>query len=1079
MATATSRIMHRLGLTGNFSIDAHLQESARQHGLQIYHLGQGKYELRTDRANINLENICPPSTGYEKGPLTLSQLKTTLEFLHQPLRVSSEHATQTKNLSRTDRKQLLQQNREILHQFLRFAATGSVRLTTKHEVTHTGPQCHAEAGEKMQDFDAWREQMELGNPDHVKTAVPHTGFDPEHGFYLLADDTLRQDVEGHTGELRNLFWSFMSEAKKQPVSVSAPIIYLTAAELETLADKVAHYPEIKSLLRNVEQDEMQQTAQRQISLNEQQRQVVAQELGAATGHNALKNELGNILKSSTALSPLINSTAVENAWNKFHWTKKGNSPFPKISKEMHVLEERLRMVLERPDFTQERLSAVQTEFASLTSFIRLAAKEMGFENMEAAMRQDPGGVYVAGKFLEPHHREGLALIRKGMEQAGSPLKEMTQGVWNSLKTVVSEVYDFTTATNSRLRVLALMTAIYMASIPLYNNPAFMEKMPAFLGGGKPSATVAQQPTQQPSLSPELQRAIEEHLKANPQAPLPFALRQDVENYMQQQTPKTAEMAEATLPVFGAEDEVQPVQTTKYLLEQKAPLKVDDSTPMFCHAHLGKTTVLHCYFNDKIKKFMIGTVDAIDQGADHFFMATNVIREPQSAFSQFSQGAREVIGPTANFWMYFNLLQLMAHIPFFAMMAARGAHHGVHAYGETKNLFGEFADPFWTLLKYRPLVMPATLGTTAAAYANDVGITALILSAAAAGALGNKLWQYSPGTRHDLKLQANDIEAIQTLLEEELAQPLDGTAFNTRIAGVKHKFTLSTHNLQLTLKELSRFAHVINHASSQVGIDNEYRQKLLSHHIAVTTAALAKFGHDNDAEALQKALNGPLADVLSAQARHTGTTPIYRVLFNQNADAHTLNLLTRHGSTKHAAMMRHERMARYFERFARPEQTGMFARLEDRAKSGIVLGSNALWHSIVRVSRETQAAYESIPNKKIVIGSAAAGTAVIAGIDLSGQAQQLFNPDIAHALDKISRALGWGYGINGTTGTFGTYNIYDDTILTDTIGGLTALTGGVAVGYGWRYGIRPLMTYARENTHNIDPPEANLGAEPSA
>lgn len=120
--------------------------------------------------------------------------------------------------------------------------------------------------------------------------------------------------------------------------------------------------------------------------------------------------------------------------------------------------------------------------------------------------------------------------------------------------------------------------------------------------------------------------------------------------------------------------------------------------------------------------MTGTVDTVDQIADRIFMAANIIREPQSAFSQFSQGAREVIGPTANFWMYFNLIQLMAHIPFFAMMGARGARHGIHAYGGTKNLFGEFADPFWTLLKYRPLVVPGALGTAAATAAEAIQVS---------------------------------------------------------------------------------------------------------------------------------------------------------------------------------------------------------------------------------------------------------------------------------------------------------------------------------------------------------------------
>jgi hypothetical protein len=1063
MAAASPRIIHKLGLAGNFMVDQFLHDAAKTHGLQIYHTGGNHYELRHQNPDFNVKNICPAGAGYKHGPLTLSQLKTTLEFLHQPLRVSAGRVTHTENLSRADRKQLLQQNREMLHQFLRFATTGSVQLTTDQKIIHTGPECHAEAGEKMQDFDAWRKQMELGNPDRVKTAVPGTGFDAERGFYLLVDDTLRQNAQGNTAELRDTFWSLLSDTKKQPVSMTEKTVYLTAAELETLAGKIIHHPHMKSLLRNVEQDEMQQAAKHRIDLDEQQRQTIAHELDAVAGHNTLKNELENILKSTTALSPLINSAAVKNAWNKFHWTKEGNCPFVKISREMHVLEERLRMELERPDFTQERLSAVQTEFASLTSFVRLAAKEMGFENMEAAMRQDPGSVYVAEKFLSPHHQRGLALIRQGMEQeAASPLKELTNGLWASLKTVVSDVYNFTTTNDSRLRAIALMTAMYMAAIPLYNNPAFMEKMPAFMGGGKPTAAV-QQPTQQPSLSPELQQAIEEHLKNNQQAPLPTALRHEVEQHMQKQT-VSEEIVSASFEGFSldGEDLKTTVAVPKSDLQSKI-LPANDSTPMFCHPHMGKTTVLHCYFNDKIKNFMTGTVDTVDQIADRIFMAANIIREPQSAFSQFSQGAREVIGPTANFWMYFNLIQLMAHIPFFAMMGARGARHGIHAYGGTKNLFGEFADPFWTLLKYRPLVVPGALGTAAATAANDAGITAIILSTIAAGAIGNKLWQRSPGTKDDLKLQANDIETLQTVLEEQLAQQPGGTAFNTRIAGVKHQFTLSAHNLQSTQKELSRFAHAINHTSNQIGIDNKYYQEFLNGGIAAVAQALTQFSHDNDAKALQTTLNGSLADIMGAQTRHTDAAPIYKTLFNQSADTHTLNLLTRHGNAKHAAMKRQERMARYFERFARPEQTGMFARLEDRTKSGIVLSSNALWHSIVRASRETQAAYESIPNKKLVIGSAAAATAAIIGIDLSGQAQELFNPDTAHLVDMAARSLGWGYGINGTTGTFGTYNIYDDTILTDTMGGLTALTAGV----GAYYGLKPLAAYSREKSRELN------------
>lgn len=94
-----------------------------------------------------------------------------------------------------------------------------------------------------------------------------------------------------------------------------------------------------------------------------------------------------------------------------------------------------------------------------------------------------------------------------------------------------------------------------------------------------------------------------------------------------------------------------------------------------------------------------------------------------------------------------------------------------------------------------------------------------------------------------------------------AQQPGGTAFNTRIAGVKHQFTLSAHNLQSIQKELSRFAHAINHTSNQIGIDNKYYQEFLNGGIAAVAQALTQFSHDNDAKALQTTLNGSLADII--------------------------------------------------------------------------------------------------------------------------------------------------------------------------------------------------------------------------
>ena len=92
-----------------------------------------------------------------------------------------------------------------------------------------------------------------------------------------------------------------------------------------------------------------------------------------------------------------------------------------------------------------------------------------------------------------------------------------------------------------------------------------------------------------------------------------------------------------------------------------------------------------------------------------------------------------------------------------------------------------------------------------------------------------------------------------------------------------------------------------------------------------------------------------------------------------------------------------------------------------------------------------------------------GTAI--GLDLTGQteafsaAASMGSEDVASgltvALDQTSGAAGTAYGTTQSTAIFAGYNIWDDLLLNDAAGGLTAQTAGVLGGYyGYKKVLKP-------------------------
>lgn len=1003
---------HRLGLHGHYVLDPSLQDVARQYGLRVSYNGNGNYSLEHENNLFDADKFCPSFIEHNGNNFRLSDLRKFLKFLRQPVYACVQHE------NNASKKQKLEQ-RTAVHEFLRFITTGSAQIPPEvdEEGNTTGPSCHAESEAILKNFDLWRGEMELGNEQAVQSAIPRTGFEADKGFEFDVSHLVANPGEPNTEKMDYVAWSLISAVKGESYADGRPdVLYLTADELCVLCKEIILNDEIKALLFNTKYEEERRNVRDEVGVsartfNAENRFQTLPDFSALNVPSP-KTQLEALLMSTSALTPVISSQALRQAWSKFHWTKRDSSPFKQIAGEISILRDELLQEQTRDIEDPHRLEALLQRFSSLISFSRHAAQELDLQKIVKVFDQTGiTKISVAETFMQPHHQAALDVLRSGLDQGESPAIKLGRSVKDSLKTIVTEAFDYTTEKNVRLGAITALTVLYLTANQLAMNPAFVKKVNEWRG--KPTVSA-------PAKVEEAYVFGDTGLE----------------------TAKTS---------IDYKPEAQPSQ-------QQATNTED---PALCHYHFnGKQMVPHCFFNQKIKDFTRGTMDWMETTSDHTLMNAKIITEPQAPFSEFSQGARGTISPTANLWLYLNILQLIAHVPFFYMMGERGTRFGVHAYRGGSGLFSELADSGYTLLTQRPLAVPAMLSALAYTYNNDFALAGIIVNGVAAGALGNRIWRRSSNLRATLLDHANDIQIPEEFLQTQFQQALSAEqseGMRIRLAGVKQQFAINAHNIQPVLDSLDNFDAIMSHANGQIGVHEKWYFNHINQKIKDSAAALERFKSDGNQAALEKALRRSLADVIGAQGYHMQRSPVYEAAFNTNPDAEVLNLMARHGETRYGSLKRKDRIGRHFS-IATGRDTAPYI---DRVKSTVASSTNVVWHGVATGARTLQAGYANIPNKKPVLiatGTAAAGILIL---DMAGQTH-LLGPYLGTTADYAARLMGYAYGVGGTSTAYGTYNIYDDILWNDTFGGLTFLTLGVVLGhYGYRNGVRPALATANE------------------
>lgn len=448
------------GLVGQFRIKSALQDAARSSGLRVRQEGTFSRSYRVEPVfnNVALGNIIPShikSQELENGAHRMSrgEVKKFLTFLHQPLRTSLDHAAEQDIQAHakdaidelTDRfgsmeavlpvfleqpaaeirayeKERRDQALEkliLLQRFLRFATTGSVRQGKEKKFHHQG--------DKVTDDDEHigvQRQIEKGtklqNAEEMDSKfIPRAFFDGRSGQFVIK---LHPRIHnGFEGEAQNELAAKLRRiiTAVAPEQGNTDALKLSSAQLESfcrafheengtmapLMEKTAHEEHIQHALLHI--------AKRAQKIEKDR---LLQKLSAAQGPTDTEKKLSNLLKSTSALTGLLQSEMLENAWKRYHYTDRDDAPIDDILNEVEALQAVSRHYITRGTISAAEMEAITHEFMPLLMF---GADAMHSSGHSLKKTMDEAGNVLLCADLEEQFRSA-SLTQHGLDRRFMP-----------------------------------------------------------------------------------------------------------------------------------------------------------------------------------------------------------------------------------------------------------------------------------------------------------------------------------------------------------------------------------------------------------------------------------------------------------------------------------------------------------------------------------------------------------------------------------------------------------------------------------------------------------------------------------
>nr|MBI1228787.1 hypothetical protein [Cytophagales bacterium] len=424
---------HSLKLKGQFAISSHLQQIALNHGLSIERMKGNTYEVS---GFPDLDVICPKHIHRSGQFFDAQNLRTFLEFLHQPIGASSSS----------------QEQRISTHRLLRFMQSGSVHISGyTDQVNKKSKDKHEDTERNMRYEKDWETSAEIGNPQSVISCVPETEFSGKKGFVFSIP------IYKHEGkkqkELEKYFWSVVNDLTQNRYADKPETITLTATELYEFCRAVGqHQGQINSLISAIESEEAYQG-----HVSSVEDRIVKLEATPTCS----KAELSLLMDATTALTPLLNSEEMRQIWARYHFMERHHAPFARISQQFQVMHAVMRKYAESGKISDAQAEAITLEFYPLLAFAKDVATILG--ETQIAEKIDKGyssGISLSEHFMNTDHQAVLDDLQRATKQGGSSLKRFIRASWHSTRDFVLDVLHFI-AERPKTAGLAFVTLSYI------------------------------------------------------------------------------------------------------------------------------------------------------------------------------------------------------------------------------------------------------------------------------------------------------------------------------------------------------------------------------------------------------------------------------------------------------------------------------------------------------------------------------------------------------------------------------------------------------------------------------------------
>ncbi len=930
-------MVHTLGITGNYAIPGYLQRVASSYNLSIQYLGDAGYKITADNNGLNINQLCPNSIERSGDIFDVKNLRKFLEFLHQPIKASIAYTIPDakKSFGFCER---VKQNKEkdvrthkervAIHRLLRFATTGTVSIPPDHydSVEKYAEDDHAKTEQAMRDEDAWRTEVEFGNQEPKSSSIPQTTFDLQKGFRLSIDDTcLGSDRQGgsYQKELYDKFWFLINTATKGRYTFKNSDVYLSGEELECFCH-AAKQEDIGQLIDGVEFEEAVQVKLQSIEkrTSDLSQSFVFADLTAGEGDKT--DQLKKLMACTTALTPVMSSQFMRDAWTRYNFTQRHASPMEGLGKEFSTFMAVAALYAQQDQVSPLQMEAIATEFYSLLGFSTrmIAAIDDGLEKEEIKNPNNP------------------------------KIEEIRQG-FSSVKAV------FNTASISGFSL----------------NPQFMSE-----GQRTVLDTFEKHAGRVEPLLSKAKSASSVPFKAAGKATINFAA--DVVHFIKED-PKIAVGfigLAAALILMNGEDPSVALQAAEY----SQGLMVGDDGEFIETAVNASSVPKDLFGNDNFhwdlklsplrgyelykhfanSNFIVGpSLEFIEFLRSSIHSAYGQLGIPQNYQSVCDATATSVVEPLANKLFAINMLQNVSHAAFWLYTGSRGYHHGLKGFGKLFELAAPVTDLGYQMVDTAWKFRQKTALSEQLVYAADKQDLFESLSDAA-----------------ELRVELEDSlpEGVETFVG---TLNIDAIKTPKKWDGLKREFQIGAHNLRPVLKALNQFDYFMQHVGPQIAMQESWHLNTLSVCLTAVKAALRDYQKNGDGEALGKALDDNLESVLAAEMRYRGgVSGVYNALFEMSPDADALKRLVRSANTSVSRERKKHSKTELYKGMRAGDGTSLTLGGHVKARTKI-LGIN-LWGGMVEAARGLRRGSEKVVNKQsVIIGSGLAASCV--GIDLAG------------------------------------------------------------------------------------------------